>query len=81
MFTVRCVAKDRYEFSPVTDIHEALDKARSQALYGDFHLVEVWDYEVRNLYVSFNAQEMRDASERERQTRELQVVSGVHVGL
>jgi hypothetical protein len=57
----------------------ALDHAKCEALYGDWLLVEIaYDHA---LLVTFNAEEMRHASQRERQTREFQVSSRVLPGL
>jgi hypothetical protein len=80
MFCVRCVG-DHYKFTPMNDIHSALDMARSESLYGNWTLVEIWDLEVRNLFVSFNAKEMRDATRQQREACEVQEFPRVWPGL
>jgi hypothetical protein len=54
-------------------LHDAMTAATTLALYGDcvsVHVVECRNY---NVIAQFHAQEMRHASQRQRQTRELQV--------
>jgi hypothetical protein len=56
---------------PYPTLDQALDRARSEALYGDWQIVEVWGQDGGCL-VLFQAQEMRDATRQQREAREVQ---------
>jgi hypothetical protein len=70
----------RYPYTVYENLHQALDKAKSEALYGTHRLVQITDKDWHNL-VSFNAKELRDVARQQRQARELQVPSRVHARL
>jgi hypothetical protein len=82
MFHVQCfhgvITKDA--FHEYSCLGSAIDAARSAAMYGAWNTVKVYDKDWNPL-VLFSAKEMRHASQRQREARELQVTAGVHGGL
>jgi hypothetical protein len=54
------------------NLNQAIDSARSEALYGRWWHIEIASKPVNGLLMTFRAQEMRDATRQQREAREVQ---------
>jgi hypothetical protein len=81
MFILFLEKPNRCKINRFEDIGVALDRARSEALYGDWETVSIATWYVGPTIVTFNAREMRHASQCQREARELQERPRVLPGL
>jgi hypothetical protein len=65
-----------------SEMGSAIDRAKSEALYGNWDLVHVVTAdEAEDTMVAFHAKEMRDAARHQREARHVQECAGVLPGV